>query len=134
MFLQFIDVIQPYRDCVYLDFYCFCLGSFLVTNTAQNTLFYDVYDEEKPPEYGMVTGSLAIDLAKKVLYTVSEGNVADGFIRNLKEELKIGDDLNVKVSTDKVLDYLKYRICSNIYIIVIFFMHYISTLRMNRLK
>ena len=106
MFLQFLDVIQPYRDCVYLDFYCFCLGSFLVTNTAQNTLFYDIYDEEKPPEYGMVSASLAIDLAKKVLYTVSEGNVADGFIRNMKEELKIGDDLEMKVSSDKVLDFL----------------------------
>ena len=105
MFLQFLDVLQPYRDCVYLDFYCFCLGSFLVSNTAQHTLFFDNFEEEKP-ELSMITANLAIEQAKKVLYTVSEGNVADGFVRNMKEELKIGDDLEAKVSGDSVLDFL----------------------------
>ena len=105
MFLQFLDVVQPYRDSVYLDFYCFCISSFLITNTQQKALFHDNFESD-PPEFSLINGTLAVDLAKKVLYAVSEVNVAEGFIKNMKEELGVKDDMEKMVSADRVLDFL----------------------------
>lgn len=105
LFLQFIDAQAPYRDPVFLDFYCFCLGNFIITNTQQTLLFEDKLDEN-PPVFSPCSGSIAIDLAKKVLYSISEGVNAEGYLNNMKEELKISNDDEQIVSEDVLLDYL----------------------------
>ncbi|MBR6907610.1 hypothetical protein IKN40_03790, partial [bacterium] len=50
MFLQFLDIEEPYLDSIDLDFYCFCLGSFSISNTSAISIFPDVYIEPKEEE------------------------------------------------------------------------------------
>ncbi|EAY15608.1 hypothetical protein TVAG_208870 [Trichomonas vaginalis G3] len=106
-FLQFVDVIQPYRDCVYLDYYCFCLGCFMITNASQGVLFKDEFDGAEV-KLSPVNGALAIDLLKKVLYSVSDSAFAESFVTKMRNELVIpeGKEFDVTVSEDQVLDIL----------------------------
>jgi hypothetical protein len=43
-----MDAEQLYLDSVYLEFHCFCLGSFAISNTATMRLFPDVFHEDVP--------------------------------------------------------------------------------------
>lgn len=106
-FLQFLDVVQPYRDSVYLDFYCYCLGCFLSTNAAQGQLFKDELDSEGE-KFSPVNGSMVIDRTKKVLYAVSDGASAESFINRLTTKLNIkeGEEFDTIVSEDIILDEL----------------------------
>lgn len=106
LFLQFIDAQAPYRDSIYLDFYCFCLGNFLITNTQQTLLFQDNFEDPSNPILSPVSGSICIDLAKKILYSISEGATTEGYLNNMKEELKIEESDDFTISEDVLLDYL----------------------------
>lgn len=106
-FLQFIDVIQPYRDCIYLDFYCFCLGSFLQSNISQNSIFFDEFsDSETLERLSSVSYAVSLDLVKKVLYNIAEQSSVDNFMSNIKEQLKIEDVGSSVVSYDDLFEYM----------------------------
>jgi hypothetical protein len=102
-FLRFIDAEQPYLDSVYLDFYCFCLGSFAVSNTATTHLFPDVFDGDVP-QFGVVPGAIACDIARKVLSAVSEAGVAEKALSASREQL--GVDGDCPICQDDVLEFL----------------------------
>lgn len=102
-FLRFIDAEQSYLDSTYLDFYCFCLGSFLVSNTQSNVLFKDVINEETM-EFAPLNGSLSIDLAKKVLFAISDNDTAEKYLEQIKEKFNIEPDSTI--CADDIIEYL----------------------------
>ncbi|OHT16477.1 hypothetical protein TRFO_02756 [Tritrichomonas foetus] len=107
LFLQFLDAESPYLDSTYLDFYCFCIGSFLVSNTSTNVLFPDVIDEDTT-QFSPLPAHLACDLANKVLYSISDADTADKYLKEMKEKLQIDleNSPNAIICADDVLDFL----------------------------
>lgn len=106
-FLRFIDAEAPYFDSIFLDFYLFCAGSFVVSNTAAQTIFPDVFEEDTT-KFSPITGSMACDVARKILFSVSESDIAGKYVQEMKEKLQITDDATVCV--DDVFEY-----CLNAY-------------------
>lgn len=102
-FLRFIDAEPAYLDSTYLDFYCFCIGSFLVSNTQSNVLFKDVINEDTM-EFSPLNGSLACDLAKKVLFVISDNDTAEKYLNQVKEKFQLEPDSTV--CADDIIEYL----------------------------
>lgn len=146
LFLRFIDLEQPYLDSIYLDFYCYCLGCFQVSNGDSQQLFPDVYEQsiglklsklqssssksavssstsikllrnlmEKEKEiidpnditnicFYELPSNLAVDLAKKVLFGIAEGDEAEQFLDVMKKKFNV-DSVPI-VSGDALLEFL----------------------------
>ena len=106
LFLQFTDVIQPFLDSIVLDFYCYCLGSILASLTSYNTIFHDNFEDDNI-ELSPLKCSIAFELAKKVLFSVCEGESAENHLNKLKNELNINENDNINIiSEDLILEFL----------------------------
>lgn len=103
LFLRFIDAESPYLDSVLLDFYCYCLGSFSISNTSSALIFPDVFDEDAV-QFAPLSGHFAIDLAKKVLYSISDADIVEGYIENIRNKLNI--ELDSTICADDLLELL----------------------------
>jgi hypothetical protein len=66
-------------------------------------LFPDVFDGEVPV-LAPVAGSMACDFARKVLFAVSEGDVAERAVRAMREKFAIED--REAAAQDDILDFL----------------------------
>lgn len=101
VFLQFIDVCEPYLDSIILDFYCYCLGSVFVSNTAHQLIFPDEFGEEF--RFFPLKGIFALEIAKKIFSSITESNVADEYAYELQKDLNLNHEI---VSCDFILEKL----------------------------
>jgi hypothetical protein len=108
LFLKFIDCSTDYLDSVHLDFYCFCLGSFRVSSTQSSQMFEDVFNEETQTyELAHVSHHFAVDLARKILFAICEGEIAERYIDLMISALTLSEkDTEAQVGIDIVLEYL----------------------------
>jgi hypothetical protein len=106
LFLKFIDSSTEYLYFVYLDFYCFCLGSFVVSNTHSKDMYNDVFDGDNV-ELGPVTHVFAVEFARKILFAICEGDVAERYVSTMVSSLELSErDKTLTVSVDLVFDFL----------------------------
>ena len=103
LFLRFIDAEEPWLDSIYLDFYCFCLGSLAVSNITSLHLFPDEFGEEVTT-FAPLTGSMALEFAKKVLFTICENDAMERYVEELKSKYEITDESTV--CQDDILEFL----------------------------
>lgn len=104
MFLHFVDV-DEYFDSVILDFYCFCLGSFVVSNTSNNSIFPDDLESLK---FFPLQKSFSIELARKVLFSISDDDVAEQYLADYAEFIQ---DSGEEVCGDELLEFLMDIYC-----------------------
>jgi len=105
-FLQFCDIIPPFKDSVYLDFYCYCVGSFFVSNTTSKNLFNDSFEDNKI-DFSPLSVSLATELAQKVLFSITESDIATIYINEMKDKFALNDlDSSSTLSQDMIIDFL----------------------------
>jgi hypothetical protein len=108
LFLKFLDASTEYLDSVVLDFYCFCLGSFMVSNTQSSQMFEDAFDEETQTcTLAQVSHNFAVELSRKILFAICEGEVAERYVDLMISTLGLSErDKETKIGVDIVFAYL----------------------------
>ena len=106
IFLKFIDYSNEYLDSIYLDFYCFLIGTYLSSMTEKVSMFPDVFNEEETI-LAQITHSSAIEFGKKAFYAICEGDIAEKYISQMIEKFQLNaNDQNLKISLDKIFEFM----------------------------
>jgi hypothetical protein len=106
MFMKFIDSSTEYLDFVCLDFYCFCLGSFVVSNTHSTSMYNDVFKGDNI-QFAPVAHVFAVEFARKILFAICEGDVAERYVNTMITSLELSErDKTLTISMDLVFDFL----------------------------
>ena len=106
IFLKFIDCGDEYLDSVYLDFYCFLIGTYLSSITEKVPMFPDVFTEEKT-SIAQISHLSAVEFSKKVFYAICEGDIAEDYISKMIEKFDLKPkDQDIKISLDLIIDFM----------------------------
>lgn len=106
IFLKFIDYSNEYLDSIYLDFYCFLIGTYLSSMTEKVPMFPDVFNEEETV-MAQISHSSANEFAKKVFYAICEGDIAEKYISKMIEKFQLNEkDQNSKISFDSIIEFM----------------------------
>lgn len=106
IFLKFIDCGDEYLDSVYLDFYCFLIGTYLSSITEKVPMFPDVFTEEKT-SIAQISHMSAVEFSKKVFYAICEGDIAEDYISKMIEKFDLKPrDQDLKISLDLIIDFM----------------------------
>lgn len=106
MFLRFIDFSNEYYDSIYLDFYCYCVGSCMSSIPEATTMFPDAFNEEVQ-EMAQIKHLTAIDISKKIFFAISDGDLADTYAQDLIEKYELQPtDPDRRISYDLILEYM----------------------------
>lgn len=106
LFLKFIDGGSEFYDSVYLDFYCFCLGSMRVSNAFAHDLFTDTFTDDAVA-LASVSHAFAIEVSRKIMFAICEGDVAEQYVQEIAKSLNLVEsDKDTQVSVDLLFDHL----------------------------
>ena len=106
LFLKFIDAGTEYYDSVYLDFYCFCIGSLRVSNTFYHDLFTDTFENDQE-NLASISHSFAVEVSRKIMFAICEGDIAEEYVQELAKTLNLNEsDKETQVSVDLIFDNL----------------------------
>ena len=91
---------------MYLDFYCFCIGSLRVSNTFYHDLFTDTFDGDQV-NLASISHSFAVEVSRKIMFAICEGDIAEEYVQELAKTLNLNEsDKETQVSVDLIFDNL----------------------------